>query len=47
MDLQAQGVLNLRPLITHVLPFSESAEAFRICDMEPETAVQVVLDFNA
>lgn len=47
MDLQAQGVLNLRPIITHVLPFSASAEAFRICDMEPETAVQVVLDFSA
>jgi 2-desacetyl-2-hydroxyethyl bacteriochlorophyllide A dehydrogenase len=47
MDLQAQGVVNLRPIITHVLPFSESAEAFRICDMEPETAVQVVLDFSA
>jgi 2-desacetyl-2-hydroxyethyl bacteriochlorophyllide A dehydrogenase len=47
MNLQAQGVLNLRPLITHVLPFSESAEAFRICDMEPQTAVQVVLDFKA
>jgi 2-desacetyl-2-hydroxyethyl bacteriochlorophyllide A dehydrogenase len=47
MNLQAEGVLNLRPVITHVLPFSESAEAFRICDMEPETAVQVVLDFSA
>ena len=47
MNLQAEGVLNLRPLITHVLPFSQAAEGFRICDMEPETAVQVVLDFNA
>jgi threonine dehydrogenase-like Zn-dependent dehydrogenase len=47
MELQVQGVVNLRPIITHVLPFSASAEAFRICDMEPETAVQVVLDFSA
>jgi 2-desacetyl-2-hydroxyethyl bacteriochlorophyllide A dehydrogenase len=47
MTLQALGVLNLRPIITHVLPFSAAAEAFRICDMEPETAVQVVLDFTA
>jgi hypothetical protein len=30
-----------------VLPFSEAAEAFRICDLEPQTAIQVVLDFTA
>ncbi len=46
MNLQAQGVLNLRPLITHVLPFSAAAEAFRLCDLEPESAIQVVLDFT-
>lgn len=47
MNLQAQGILNLRPAITHVLPFSAAAEAFRICDLEPQTAIQVVLDFSA
>jgi 2-desacetyl-2-hydroxyethyl bacteriochlorophyllide A dehydrogenase len=47
MNLQAEGVLNLRPVITHVLPFAEAAEAFRICDLEPQTALQVVLDFTA
>ncbi len=44
MHLQAQEVLNLRPLITHVLPFSQAAEAFRLCDQEPEKTIQVVLD---
>jgi 2-desacetyl-2-hydroxyethyl bacteriochlorophyllide A dehydrogenase len=46
MRLQAQGVLNLRPIITHVVPFRDAAEAFRLVDKEPERAVQVVLDFS-
>ena len=46
MQLQADGVLNLRPIITQVLPFAEAAEAFRLCDLEPEKTVQVVLDFT-
>jgi 2-desacetyl-2-hydroxyethyl bacteriochlorophyllide A dehydrogenase len=45
MDLQLSGLLNLRPLITHVLPFKEAAEAFRLLDETPEAALQVVLDF--
>ncbi len=44
MRLQAEGVLNLKPLITHMLPFEQAAEAFRILDQEPEQALQVVLD---
>ncbi len=47
MQLQADGLLNLRPLITQVLPFAEAAEAFRLCDLEPEKTIQVVLDFTA
>lgn len=46
MQLQAQGVLNLRPIITHVLPFTDAAEAFRLCDLEPHKTIQVVLDFT-
>lgn len=46
MELQAQQVLNLRPLITHVVPFPHAQEAFNICDYEPESAIQVVLDFT-
>lgn len=44
--LQAEGVLNLRPLITHVVPFREAAEAFRLADCAPEQTVQVVLKFE-
>lgn len=45
MDLQAQGVLELKPLISHHYPLSEAAEAFRVLDEEPGRALQVVLDF--
>ena len=44
MRLQADGVVDLKPIISHVLPFSEAARAFRILDAEPENALQVVLD---
>jgi 2-desacetyl-2-hydroxyethyl bacteriochlorophyllide A dehydrogenase len=46
MRLQADGVVNLKPIISHVLPFETAAEAFRILDQEPENALQVVLDFT-
>jgi threonine dehydrogenase-like Zn-dependent dehydrogenase len=47
MDLQAQGILNLRPVITHVIPFKRAAQGFQILDETPEQALQVVLDFSA
>lgn len=46
MDLQVQGSLNLRPVITHVLPFKQAAQAFRILDETPNQALQIVLDFS-
>jgi 2-desacetyl-2-hydroxyethyl bacteriochlorophyllide A dehydrogenase len=45
MDLQAKGSLNLRPVITHVIPFKQAAEGFQILDQTPEQALHVVLDF--
>ena len=44
MRLQAEGVIDLKPIISHVIPFDEAAEAFRIADQEPENALQIVLD---
>lgn len=44
MRLQAEGVLNLAPLISHTYPFKQAAEAFRRLDQEPTTTLQVVLD---
>jgi threonine dehydrogenase-like Zn-dependent dehydrogenase len=46
MDLQAKGSLNLRPVITHVIPFEQAAQGFQILDETPEQALQVVLDFS-
>ncbi len=43
MALQAAGTLNLRPLVSHVLPFAEAAAAFAMLDAAPESALQVVL----
>jgi 2-desacetyl-2-hydroxyethyl bacteriochlorophyllide A dehydrogenase len=44
MHLQTDGVIDLGPIISHVIPFDEAGEAFRILDHEPENALQVVLD---
>lgn len=45
MELQVQGLLNLRPLISHILPFEQAAEAYRLLDEAPQEALQVVLEF--
>jgi 2-desacetyl-2-hydroxyethyl bacteriochlorophyllide A dehydrogenase len=46
MDLQANGVVNLQPIISHVIPFEHAAEAFQIIDEQPEEALQVILQFT-
>ena len=47
MELQARGSLKLRPVITHVIPFREAAQAFQILDETPDQALQIVLDFSS
>ena len=44
MRLQTEGMIDLKPIISHVIPFDEAGEAFRILDQEPENALQIVLD---
>ena len=46
MRLQAEGQIDLKPLLSHVITFEHAGEAFRILDEEPENALQVVLDFG-
>lgn len=46
MRLQAEGLLDLEPLISHVLPYEDAGEAFRLLDTEPAATLQVVLDFR-
>lgn len=46
MDLQVQGRLNLRPVITHVIPFEDAAEGYQLLDQTPDQVLQIVLDFH-
>jgi threonine dehydrogenase-like Zn-dependent dehydrogenase len=45
MRLQAEGSLDLKPIVTHIYPFEQADEAFRMCDQEADKIIQVVLDF--
>jgi threonine dehydrogenase-like Zn-dependent dehydrogenase len=47
IGLQAEGVLNLRPLISHVTPYTEAAALYALLDAQPESVMQAVLDFTA
>jgi 2-desacetyl-2-hydroxyethyl bacteriochlorophyllide A dehydrogenase len=47
MQLAANGRIALEPLVTHVVPADDAADAFRLLDEHPEDAVQVVLEFGA
>lgn len=46
MTLAALRRVQLEPLISHVIPAREAADAFRLLDERPEEAIQVVLDFT-
>lgn len=46
MRLQAEGVLDLKPLITHRWPVDQAAEAFARLDSAPADMMQVVLEFT-
>jgi 2-desacetyl-2-hydroxyethyl bacteriochlorophyllide A dehydrogenase len=46
VDLRLEGRLELEPLISHVVPAAQVADAFRLLDERPHEAVQVVLDFS-
>ena len=42
----ADGRLNVRPLITHTMPYTEAAEAYRLLREEHDRALGIVLDFG-
>jgi threonine dehydrogenase-like Zn-dependent dehydrogenase len=46
MGLMADGRVEVRPLISDVIPVRRAADAFRLLDEHPEETVQVVLDFS-
>jgi threonine dehydrogenase-like Zn-dependent dehydrogenase len=45
IQLQADGLLNLQPLITHRVPFSQTAELFDLIDKNPTEIMQSVIEF--
>jgi threonine dehydrogenase-like Zn-dependent dehydrogenase len=47
IELQSEGVLNLKPLITHTFTLSQVAEAYALLNSQSGDAIQVVLDFTA
>jgi threonine dehydrogenase-like Zn-dependent dehydrogenase len=46
IELQAEGILNFRPLITHQFPLNQVAEAYQLLDEHSDQALQVVIDFS-
>ena len=46
MALVEQGQVDVRPLVSHVLPVHEAGTAFELLDERPDQALQVVLDFR-
>ena len=47
VELQAAGQIDLRPIITHRVPFARAAELYRQLDERPQEAVHAVLEFPA
>jgi threonine dehydrogenase-like Zn-dependent dehydrogenase len=44
--LQDEGVLKLKPLISHIRPAEDSSELFRLLDTSPESVMQAVIQFD-
>jgi 2-desacetyl-2-hydroxyethyl bacteriochlorophyllide A dehydrogenase len=47
VELQAAGQLDLRPIITHRVPFAEAAALYAQLDQRPQDVVHAVLEFPA
>ena len=45
--LQAEGLLDLRSLITHTVPFERANELFATLDQTPDQVMQAVIEFPA
>ena len=45
IELQAEGLLNFKPLITHRFPLEQVAEAYLLLDEHSDQAMQVVIEF--
>lgn len=46
MALQENQSIRMRPVISHIIPFEQAAEGYRLLDETPDQVMQVVLDFK-
>ena len=46
LELQAEGVLKLKPLISHTFPLVQVADAYKLLDEHSDQVMQVVIDFS-
>ncbi len=46
IELQAEGILNFKPLITHQFRLEQVAEAYQLLDEHSDQALQIVIDFT-
>ena len=46
IKLCAAGRLDPMPLVSHVIPATSAAEAYRLVDSQPPDLLQVILDFR-
>ncbi|MGM9521117.1 MAG: zinc-binding dehydrogenase [Oscillospiraceae bacterium] len=44
IDLVNKGLINLEPLVTHHVPFTEYAEAYKLIDEQKDKAMKVIID---
>jgi threonine dehydrogenase-like Zn-dependent dehydrogenase len=45
IQLQADGLLNLQPLITHRVSFHQASDLFDLIDKNPNEIMQAVIEF--
>jgi threonine dehydrogenase-like Zn-dependent dehydrogenase len=47
IEMQAEGILNLKPLISHTFSLEQVADAYQMLDEHSDQAMQVVIDFTS
>ena len=46
MDMITQGRIDVSPIITHHLPFTEAQQAFELSLYKKDSAIKIVLEYD-
>jgi len=46
VDHLAKGLVDAPSLVTHTFPLADAAKAYELLDTDPQSALQVVLEFS-